>query len=641
MKLPALAAFLLGICISSALCQPPDDHLYRGPVQAEFLKRLNVRQLTPGETVFAQVTLGWEGPDCSLRPGAILEAKVVQAEPRKTHGQSSLALSFVRAQCNGSPMIPFDLVLAALADPPVDWKVVPNTQFRMPVSFSNPHPGGQLAGIGSAAAGDTYSTQLDLAGIIHRFPMTPKVQPGDVIGLKGLKLTIGTGPDRSSVLSAKDRDISLVAFTQVLLVPASLAFDSGKLKLGKTGAPSAPSPASLKSRAPGPAPINNLEICAPPGCAVDLPVTPSELEGHSAAAIAIQPLGYAPRSHKALGDFDDEAALAWLGPSRLLFTFNPHPLIHRDAVDSGTSRVIRAVLLDAQNRSVLRSLEWQITDAQRYLWPLGGNRILVHVGNQLRVYGASLDVEQSFPLTGPLASVRIAPGGALIAVATLRERHTPELHAQLRQDLSAEPEEDLDVTVLDKDFNPIASTSAISGLLPPTLLNEGQVKLLAGSAKAYRLAMSTWQNTESTLARFESMCTPQLSSIAPDLLFLLSCDAQTGDTQYRVVSPDGKLVLRGSAGPREVGFDAAGSTQAFAMKFVHASRDLSFGADFTGDDLDSAELRVYRATDGKRLFSIRVKDPSTSMRSYALSPAGSRLAVLAGSEIKLFTVPAE
>lgn len=640
MKSSTFAFFLIAACLSRGVCQPPDQ-LYRGPVQAEFLKHLNVRQLSLGDTVFAQVTLGWEGPNCAMRPGAILEAKVELADRHKVRSQSRLALSFVRGQCNGSAMVPLNLVLAAVADPPADWKVVPNTEFRMPVSFSNPHASGMLAGIGSAAAGDTYSTNIELTGIIHRFPMSPKVRPGDVIGIKGLKLDIGTGPDRSSVLLAGDHDVALSAFTQVLLVPASLAFETGKPSLARIAADPAAIPPLLKPPPAAPAPVNNFEICAPPGCAVDLPLAAHEIEGHSATSIAVAPLGYALRPRKYLENFDDEDALAWLGPGQLLFAFNPHPLIPRASVGAGTSRVIRAVLLDAQNRTVLRALDWQIGDAKRYLWPLGGARILVHVGNELRVYGPGLEVERTLPLAGPLAFVRIAPSGQLIAVATLRERHTPELHAQLRKDLSAEPEEDLDVAILNESFKLVASTSTISGLQPPTLLNEGQVKLLARPSRGYRLAMSTWQKTETTLAHFESMCTPQLSSIAPDLLFLLSCDAMTGDTQYRVLSPDGRLVLRGTAGPHEVGFDAAGSGPVFAMKLVHASRDLAFGADFNAHDLDSADVRVYRAQDGKRLLSVRLNDPSTSLRSYALSPAGSQLAVLSASEIKLFAVPAE
>ena len=58
----------------------------------------------------------------------------------------------------------------------------------------------------------------------------------------------------------------------------------------------------------------------------------------------------------------------------------------------------------------------------------------------------------------------------------------------------------------------------------------------------YRLAMSTWDNQTVTLARFVSRCTPELSSVAPDLLFLLSCDAINGATEYRVLRADGKLL---------------------------------------------------------------------------------------------------
>jgi hypothetical protein len=52
-------------------------------------------------------------------------------------------------------------------------------------------------------------------------------------------------------------------------------------------------------------------------------------------------------------------------------------------------------------------------------------------------------------------------------------------------------------------------------------------------------------------------------------------------------------------------------------------------------------VRVYRATDGKRLLSVSVNEPVTSRGSYALSPDGAELAVLSGTEIKVFSVPAE
>ena len=155
--------------------------------------------------------------------------------------------------------------------------------------------------------------------------------------------------------------------------------------------------------------------------------------------------------------------------------------------------------------------------------------------------------------------------------------------------------------------------------------------------------MNTWDNQTVTLARFVSRCTPELSSVAPDLLFLLSCDAVNGATEYRVLRADGKLLLRGESGPREVGQQAAGNNQnhTFAVKLVHAGRELSPGQEFMGAELESLEVRVYRAEDGKRLLAVRAPQPASSHSDYALSPDGSQLAILSGSQIKFFPVPAQ
>ena len=629
---------LICLSVGAALGQSADRPSH-GPVQAELMKRLQVRQLTLGETVYARVTLDWSGQDCDLRNGAILEATVVTAEPRTTRGESRLALSFTKAQCNGSETKPLKLVLAAVAAAPDDWSIVPDSQFRMPMSFSNPHPSGGM-GPGFGASGfDSYDTHLELAGVLHHFPMNSKVQPGAVLGIKGLKLEIGTGPYRSSMMSSKRGDVALGEFTQMLLVPASQAFRPEKVRLAADTMPESTGAAHTAAPKEPPPPVNDLETCAPPGCAVDLPVEAGELAGSKPESLDVHALGYAPRTHKILAGFEEENALAWMGNNELLFTFNRHALVRRSSAKDGTERVIRAVLLDAHSRSVIRAMDWQMSDERRYLWPLDGGRALVHVGNELRVYGEGLELKKTIPLAGPLAFVRISPNGELIAVATTRERHSPELHAKLRQSLEREPEEDVDVAILNQDFATVATATTVSGLMPPTLLNEGQVKLLAHPPVGYRIALSTWAGATETLARFESMCTPQLAGIGPNLLFVLSCNAHTGDTEYRVLRGDGKMLLRGNADPRQTGFEASGTHARFAIKAVRALREITPGQDFTGADLDNEDVRVYRAEDGKRLLSVRLNEPVTSHASYALSGDGAELAVLTATRIQLFSVP--
>jgi hypothetical protein len=634
---------LLGVLICFGLSQTPPS-TDPGPVQAELLANMHVRRLASGKAVFARVTQDWMGPDCMLRKGAVLEGTVEEAAPRVGKSESKIALSFKQAQCNGWEMRPMDLVLTVIARAPDNWDSAPNTQNTMTMQIPAGLVSGQSMAMGSFKMTQQTLTQLQMSGIDHRFPARKNILPGDVLDLKGLALGIGTGPNRSTVISSKVRDVFLAEYTQILLAPPALAFRASPVRLVTTGlAQPHAGDASMGLAAPVPPPPNDIEICAPPGCAVDLPVSAQELEGHTASAIATHPLGYMPRTNKVLGSFADEESLVWLGPGQLLFSFNPHRLIRRGKAEQGrTARLIRAVLLDTATRNVVRAVDWEINDSRRYLWQLDGDRLLVHVGNELRVYGSGLEVQRSVPLAGPLMFVRLAPGGGLMAVATLRERHSPELHAKLRNEVGTEPEEDVDVAILNQDFNTVAQVSTVSNLMPPTLLNEGQVRLQSEPGQWYRLALSTWENKRSALARFRSFCTPELTSTAPDLLFLLTCNAQDGNTEYSVLRPDGKVLLRGVSNPQEVGHEATGNhlSRRFAVKIVHAERSIFSSTNFKSSELDSEEVRVYRAEDGKRLLAVRVKEPIASHGGYALSPDGSQLAVLSGADILFYPVPA-
>ena len=124
---------------------------------------------------------------------------------------------------------------------------------------------------------------------------------------------------------------------------------------------------------------------------------------------------------------------------------------------------------------------------------------------------------------------------------------------QLRENLNGEPEEDVNILVLNRNFETIAKSTARSGLMAPTLLNEGQATLSAQPNMRYRISLLTWDNHASILARFNSSCTPELSSIAPDLIFLVSCDKQREGREYRVLRTNGKLALKGDSTLNECG----------------------------------------------------------------------------------------
>jgi len=381
-------------------------------------------------------------------------------------------------------------------------------------------------------------------------------------------------------------------------------------------------------------------------CAPDLP---DEDGGQRyKGSIPLRSLGFVPRVTRELLAPEEDEALAWLGQAHLLVAFNPHLLVTRQGTaSSGTAmRVIRAVLVDVSTRTVERMVDWRVADRHQFLWVLPGNRVLVHVGSEMRVYGAGLRMEKRMSLAGPLAFARVSPDGKTLALGVVVERHSPELHARLAAAQDGDPEEDVRVTVLDGGFATVASSLSTSGRDPPVLLNEGRVTLDSSpprpghTAGRYTLQFLTWDDKARNLGQFQSACTPELSSVAPDLLFLVTCAAFNYAREFRVLRIDGKLVLHGRSNLNEMGHaaESCGRSGTFAIRIFNADAPMLPGEPFHAADLASARLEIYRSQDGKRLFSVRVRDPSASVAGYAVSPYGE-VAILAQDGVDVFDMP--
>ena len=621
------------------------------PVEAQLLADVHAHQLKVGEPVYARVDSLWNSESCTLKRGAILKGDVVAVTPHtKTDADSMLTLAFTEAQCNGLKMDDFKLLLSAVAGPVPDM----DRGFlsdMLPIRSGNGGDSGTLlmtqgtaaflATQKSASATRKVDTEDD------DLPRLPPMKMGDVVGIRGLKLSVGTGPDHSTVLTAANRDLTLISHTVFLLVPVARVIRPAA-PIVPSGGPAAGSAvvtatgASL-TMAPAPPPVNDIDVCLPPQCGVALPPGNAPSEGAAPYSISISQLGYGARAQKVMTSFDHDEELAYLGPHELLVAFNPHGLLSRHDLGAGgeTKRMIRAAVVDTATRHVTHTADWELPDERQYLWPLTDGRVLVHVGSELRVYGPGLKIQNRLDLTSPLDFVRVTPDGSFIAVGEIHERHSTELHAQLRESLGAEPEEDVDILVLNRNFEVIATAKTGSSLLPPTLLNEGQVRLLAQPQMRYRIVMQDWDNRTSTFARFESGCTPDLSSIAPDLIFMVSCAKQSDELEYRVLQPNGKLVMKSIPALSDFGFAAAGSAnhEVFVVKTVQSTRPVAAGVPFSAADFSSEAMAVYRAADGKHLLSVMVGSPSSSRDGFALAPDGSQLAVLNRDQIQLYSVP--
>jgi hypothetical protein len=595
-----------------------------------------------GDPVFAKTTIKWQGQQCDLKPGAILEGRIVAIHGRtKTAKISQIALLFESGQCSGRNLKPFPLTLAALlaADPERD----ANMYEYQPLSDA---VGIGIGGGGSTGRGNSRSVTASATTIYNspsRYKGPTAVMPGQVVGIKGVNLEVGSGPEGSSVVFTSGRNLRLESGFQLVLVPgivpAATAADS------PAEVTTASVPVTVKNSDEAMLTEDEIETCLPPQCSVAL--TPDHTNASASlahASYSLKDLGYAPvRADYALYSFDYGSAISYLGPNELLFTFNPHVLIKRggDEATFAKLRTIRAVLIDVQRGKVTKTVDWKVPDSRQYLWPISRNRVLVHVGRELRVYGDGLKLEQRLSIDGPLAFLRPSPSSAYFAVGVVEERHAQATHWQLEEAEGREPEEDVEVKVLDANLRALATVVRSSRAAPPVLSDTGEILILRASKNRWEFVEETWEGQRRLIARVDSRCMPQATSLPPDLLFVVGCDRQAMGKWYRVLQPDGKPVLKGWSPSVELEHVAGGvaAANAFTVGFSEATKAMGADSAFHASDLESEHIAVYRAANGARLFTLTVPSPEPTVQTFALSPDANQLAVLQGDQIAFYKIP--
>jgi hypothetical protein len=626
----------------------------RIPLQVGLVRAVDAGQVKVGDPVLAKVVVKWQDPQCTLREGAIVKGRIVaQTVHSKTEKISQLALLFDSAQCDGPDMKPLAMTVAAVLamDPNRDKNQYENQPLSDAVGLglgSDPGPNGTNGSAGGKRSVTQAAATVYVSPPVYKGPTA--VMPGQVVGIRGMKLNVGGGPDGSSILSISGHNVRLEAGSQFILTtnlnattPVATAAPSAPASVG---APvTAKEPEIAANIAPSSVLNDETELCLPPQCSLALAPSGSE-SGTTAAAVtlSVKELGYAPvRPDHGMYSFDYGSAISYLGAKELLFTFNPHILIPRTGMESEFPKlhIMRAVLINVQEKKVIKTVEWKVPDAQQYLWSIGGDRVLVHVGRELRLYGAGLKLEQRLSLNGPLAFLRTSPSSRYFAVGVIRERHSPTMHRQLVEAEQQDPEEDLEVRVLDSTLHTLATVVRSSRATPPVLSENGEIQVTSISKNRWRIVEEAWDTQKRVLADVNSTCLPETTTLPPDLLFVVGCDRQTTGKWYRVLRPDGKPVLKGLSTSAELEQMANGiaNGSAFTIGMVEAAKSIAASSAFSAGDLQSERIAVYRTENGERLFAVAIPSPVPTVQMFVLSPDGHQLAVLEGAQIAFYEMP--
>lgn len=628
--------YLCAGCGAAALPKTSFAQAPRLPVEAELVRWMEAGRIKSGDAIYAKVKSKWEDGNCLLRPGAILKGRVVAESAHSKNAKvSEIALLFESGECRGREMTRLPLTVAAVLEPDDD-KTGDGSQYAPlsdAVGLTMGGSGGAMRGVSEAAATAIYQPS--------RRKQPVAVLPGQVVGIRGVTLSVGSGPEGSSVLRASGRNVRLEAGSQLVLVRSTLP-GGGVLETAKPALGNIETAPEAETFGPQPSDIpDETEPCAPPGCNIALPAADaSRSRSQTMAAVSVKELGYGARATNQMYRFDHDAAIAYLGPRKLLFTFNPHELVKRSVEEAayGGLRVIRGAVIDLNTMKVEQRVDWRVQDEKQYLWPIAGDRVMVHVGRELRIYGPGLKLEQRIALGGALAFVRVSPSSTYFAVGVLQERHSKLVHAELTEAEAKEPEEDLKLEVLDAKFQVLATTARSSRDAAPVLLDEGEIRVPTIGRNRWRIVESTWTGRRRVLAQVNSSCRPAVATLAPGLLFVIGCDRQESGKWYRMIRPDGRSVLKGWSSSAELELSASGAGGSFVIGIAKAARALMADFPFGAADLESQQFGVYRAENGQSLLAVSVPAPVPTQQSYSLSPSGDQLAVLQADQIVFYAV---
>ncbi len=613
------------------------------PLEVELVRSLDSEKLQPGDEVLGKVRQDWSSGSCKLAAAAVIHGRVASLT-KAADGRDHLALDF-RLRCMGRDEQQKLIWIALLAPEPIDDSNRVLQQSLKSASFGKADGTRPDGNEGTSRNRDMSGRQNPSFPIFveteddRKAKRPSSVKTGDVFQLPRLKLDVGAGPEDSTVLSSKDKRLKLPMGSILVLLTESAAI--------QTAAVDTPvRKAAVQTRAVRKLPPE-IASCAEPTCTVLASMAAANATSATPfKTISLDRLGYHRLKAAEMHELEFSTAIAFLGEHRVLFTFDPHTLVKREPGDRPGDRphMVRAVLLNVATGETERTLEWRVRNGAQYLWTIDGEHVVIHDGDRLRWFGDDLREEREHLLDGPLAFFRMSPDRNHYAIGTIRELHTSDEHATLSKADAAGPEEQIRVDLLDANLKVEDAGLTSSRILPPVLLNEGRLELRRAHGNSFYLREYGWTpgGEPRDFGRMESTCVPTVESMSANILIAEGCDRNPNDHWLLVFGKAGAPILKSTVRWREFSplTVDTGEGAMFAMAICEGSGEYVRSSAFHGKDLYRETVRIHRVSDGREIFSTRMRFPLPSNQPISFSPSGKQIAIVDGDRVDLYSIHA-
>lgn len=362
-----------------------------------------------------------------------------------------------------------------------------------------------------------------------------------------------------------------------------------------------------------------------------------------ALRIDVASLGYMRPSDFYLSYRLSSMSMGFFDNDRLLFTFRVGGLLRRVPSDrpDDEDQQIRALVLDVRTGRVLKQTEWRMHDRNRYLWAYPDSRFLVRIRDSLYLAGPSLQLLPYLSSDTTLRLVETSPDRSLTLIETDTPGGKPEI---VQGDGAPIMEQPVDVELLPSGSRkPILLSNARSAAAFP-LMDDGMLEFLEGrSIGDWVLQEVFFRGKSKMIAHIGSVCRPSLQPISSKAVLVMGCSPNTGAGMpvYAIAVGDGSLLWQQQWESKYVWgfFDYAVNGSRFAYESIEVNRPVSVFDTLDPEDIIRQLVGVYDTGTGRMELLKDTVPVLTAGQNIALSPDGSRFAVLRNGAIEIYNLP--
>jgi hypothetical protein len=360
-----------------------------------------------------------------------------------------------------------------------------------------------------------------------------------------------------------------------------------------------------------------------------------------AIRIPVAPLGYRPPGAFYLTYRLSSATLHFIDDDQLLFTFRVGGLLRRMPSDrpGDDDQQIRAMVLEVRTGNVLRQTEWRMHDRAQYLWPFPDGKFVMRVRDTLFLTDDSLVLTPYLSFDTTLREIQVSPDRRMMVL----ERDDASKHGPSLVEGDVSPAR-----------NPVKVEVVTAGTRAATVLREtdspvnvpivgdGILDVLEGTQiGSYAIRDVPFAGQPRILADVKSGCQPSIQPVSARVALVVGCYLGEDDRPIDAISLDGRELWSERWENKYIWgwFTYPQNGTRFAYESVEVTHPVSAFDALDQTDIAAQLVGVYDTDSGKLVLVRDVSPVLTAGQNVALSPDGTRFAVLRNGAIELYDLP--